>query len=462
MIKVRRTIFLLAAITLGVPAGRFALQARQQAALTESEAQQADAEQLVTTAATLGIVESNVSAVGVIEADETARVSFRDPGRITALQVRVGDRVEAGAILAMQDDASQRLALEAADLALAAAELQRAALFDGPTEADLAIADANIEAAQGAVNSILNAVDADLIRAAELQYQAAQQAVADAQAARASSGGSAEAIALLDAQVGEAAFNAEIARLSLENAQRGSSAQVGAALARVDQARAERERLMAGPLDAQVQAADAAIERARIAVERAEQTLAQTLITAPFAGVVAGVSAEVGSIALPNSPVVTIARVEPLRLRVNVDEIDVRQVQAGMDARVRVDAVRGLELAARLDKIALVPTISNGIVTYDVEVVLLETDPRVRLGMTAEAFIVVERRVDVLVVPNEYIRLGRGINGASVDILGQDNVLIETPITLGLQGATTSEVTSGLRPGDVVAIDIGGSNIFGG
>jgi len=457
VIKIRRTILLLALIMLGLPAVLFASRV---APMSDSTAQAADAENLSRYTVTEGVVEVVVSAVGAIESQQDARVSFRDPGRIAVIDVSIGDRVRAGDVLAAQSNETQQLALEAADLTMAAAQLQKDDLTDGVSASDLAIAEANIAAAIGAYNSIANAVDADLIRAAELQYQAAQQSVVDAQTTRATSGGSPESIALLDAQVGQASFSAEIARLNLESARRGSGAQAGAARARVGQAEAERDRLLAGATNAQLDAADGAIARAQIAVDRAQAALDQTVISAPFDGVVTAVSGDVGAIALPGVAVVTMADAASPRLRVQVDEIDVRQVRGGMDARVLIDALRGVDLPAVLETIALVPTINAGIVTYDVEVALLESDPRVRLGMTAEALIVVERREGVLVVPNEYIRLGRGVEGASVNVIDAAGILVETAVALGLQGETTSEITSGVRAGDVVAVTIGGDAIF--
>ncbi len=462
MVKVRRTVILLALIMLGAPALLFGARIRAERVETRAAAQQvANAAALSRHTVDVGAVEVIVSAIGAIEPERSARISFRDPGRIAEVAVRVGDRVRVGDVLARQPDETQRLALEAAELGLAAAQLQKERLLTGPTESELAIAEANINAAIGAYNSIANAVSADAVRAAELQYQAAQRAVDDARARRATANGTPEQIALLEAQIGEASFNAEIARLSLDNARRGTSAQAGAAWARVRQAEAERDRLLAGATQLQIDNADAAIARAQIAVDRAREALSHTVITAPFDGLVSAVGASAGAIALPGVPIVTLVDVEPLRLKIGVDEIDVRQVRPGAEARVRVDAIRGLDLAARLERIALVPTVNGGIVTYDVEMAVLESDPRVRLGMTAEALIVVERREGVLVVPNEYIRLGRGLSGATVSVLNPDGTLSERTVTLGLQGDGVSEITSGLRAGEVVAVNLGGDAIFG-
>jgi HlyD family secretion protein len=148
---------------------------------------------------------------------------------------------------------------------------------------------------------------------------------------------------------------------------------------------------------------------------------------------------------------------------VQVDEIDIRQVTQGMPARVQLDALPGLELPATLQEIALLGESQAGIVSYDAEVRLDGTDPNVRVGMTAEAQVVVDERRDVLIVPNLYIRLDRQRDKAFVNTLAEDGTLQEIEIVLGLRGQDSSEVASGLSEGDVIAINLTeGNSIFGG
>jgi HlyD family secretion protein len=79
--------------------------------------------------------------------------------------------------------------------------------------------------------------------------------------------------------------------------------------------------------------------------------------------------------------------------------------------------------------------------------------------MTAEASVIVEERTDVLVVPNQYIRLDRRRGTAFVNIVTAEGGLQEVEVSLGLQGRDTSEVVSGLSAGDVLAVDLGGDRL---
>jgi len=71
---------------------------------------------------------------------------------------------------------------------------------------------------------------------------------------------------------------------------------------------------------------------------------------------------------------------------------------------------------------------------------------------------------DVLIVPNLYIRLDRELDKAFVNSVQPDGKLAEVEVKLGLQGQDSSEIVSGLNPGDVIAVDLSSDriSIFGG
>jgi multidrug efflux pump subunit AcrA (membrane-fusion protein) len=135
-----------------------------------------------------------------------------------------------------------------------------------------------------------------------------------------------------------------------------------------------------------------------------------------------------------------------------------------MQARVQFDALRSLRLPAQIESIALLGNDSGGIVSYDVTLALDELDLRVRDGMTAEAAVIVDERQNVVMVPNQFIRLDRETGRAFVNLMGEDSSLEEIAIELGLQGQDSSEVVAGLNSGDVIALDLSADRIsfFGG
>jgi HlyD family secretion protein len=411
-----------------------------------------------------GTIESVVSAIGTIDADRVVQASFLTAGKIRTLLVASGDYVFAGEPLAELENDTQRIVYEQALLALDAAQLELEELLKPVSEDDLALAQASVDSAWGAYMSAANAVTDEDIRAAELAYEQAYTTYESLKAARdqAPGGFGGSAYVQLDAQTGAASFNAEIARLRMESLKNASRPQANAAYARVVQAQKELERLQAGPQQVQLDSASLSIRRAESQLRRAETALNRTTLTAPIDGVISAVNAEVGAAAAPGVTLFEITDADPLRITVQVDEVDIRLIEAGMAAAVELDALDDVRIPAVIERIALIGTPVNGIVNYDVTLTIDSADARVRVGMTAEANIVTERRDDVLIVPNVYIRRDR--ERAFVNILRADDTLEEVEIRLGLQGRDSSEVVGGLLEGETIAVNTDSSNfaLFGG
>lgn len=430
----------------------------------ELETKEAMLRDLETVVVGMGQVESVVSAIGTIEADQVIQTSFLVPGKIQTLFVEVGDYVFALEPLAELENNTQRIAYEQAVLSRDAAELELETLLKPVSEEDLKVAQAAVDSAWGAYLSASNAVTDSDLRAAELAYEQAFTAYNDLKSARdqAPGGYGSPAYIQLDAQTGAASFNAEIARLRLESLRVGAQPQANAAYARVVQAQRELERLQAGPPQFQLDSAALNVRRAEQQLRRAETNLNRTILTAPINGVISAVSVEEGISIAPGLTIVEITDSDPLRIVVQVDEVDIRLIREGMVARIELDALPDVEIPAVIERIALVGTPVNGIVNYDVELTINTTDPRVRVGMTAEANIVIEQRDDVVIVPNAFVRRDR--ERAFVNVLDSAGNISEVEITLGLQGREFSEVTGGLSVGDTLALSTseGNFSLFGG
>ncbi|MBZ0300779.1 MAG: efflux RND transporter periplasmic adaptor subunit [Anaerolineae bacterium] len=407
-----------------------------------------------------------VNAIGSIEANEVLQLSLVTPGRIRDVLTEEGDYVLAGDILVEQVNDVQRISYEQAQVALDLANLQLQDLLQPVDEKDVQVAEANVRSAWGAVQSAQNVVSSEDQQAAQLRVNQAQAAYDEAvrQRTTAQGGQADEQYALLDARVGETSFNLDLAQRQLAALGTANRGQVGAAYARALQAEAELERVKAGPRQADIDRAQLAVRQAELKLDEASTAYNRLRLTAPFDGVVSRVYIEEGSLVGPGVPVVELTNISPLHVRAEVDEVDIRQIQTGMPARVRLDALPNTRLQGTIDQIALLGRDKNGIVSYDVKVRLDDSDLRVRHGMTAEAAVAVEERHDVLVVPNLFVRLDRRNDQAFVDVYKDDGTLEEVEVKLGLQGQDNSEVVSGLQDGDVIALDLSGGtfSLFGG
>ncbi len=458
--SVRRSLIFLTILVLTLPICAFGVSAAQLMGGREPD------QNLRFYSVAQGDVALFVTGIGKIEAEAVADLSFTRIAKVADVLVQQGDAVLKGDVLATLVHDNEQLVYDRAVLNLQLTELQKQDVIKPVDESAIKVAEANLKSAQGAYLGIQNAVSSTDLQAAELRYQQALDAKAQAEKARTNADGGQvdQFYQLLDAQIGSASFNAEIARLQLESLKTGNSGALNAAASRIQQAQRELERVKSGPTQTQTDQANIAVQQAQLQVDQAAKVLADMSLIAPFDGIISVVNVQVGSLGSPSLPAVQLTNISPLHVVVQVDEVDIHQIHEGLPARVKVDALPGVELAATIETIAVVGTNDNGIINYDVQVRLDTNDPRVRSGMTAEASVIVEQKSNVLSVPNEYIRLDRLRDKAYVNVVDKNGHLQEVEVTLGLQGDDVSEVVGGIQKGDVLAVKFGGDTlaIFGG
>lgn len=200
-------------------------------------------------------------------------------------------------------------------------------------------------------------------------------------------------------------------------------------------------------------AARARVEQARAQVAAARVEVELTEVRAPFGGVVADVSTEVGEWITPSPPGVPIPPVidllDPASVFVSapIDEIDAERVRVGLAARISVDSRPQESFAGTLTRVApyvLDQLEQNRTVEVEAE---FEDESRVAgvlPGTSADVELILERRENVLRVPAAAVA-----EGGAVLVLA-DGVLSRREITAGLGNWQWIEVIDGLAEGDIV------------
>jgi HlyD family secretion protein len=227
--------------------------------------------------------------------------------------------------------------------------------------------------------------------------------------------------------------------------------QLEAARAQLAQAQASLARLQPDALT--VERTRLQLEQARLQLEQARRRLEQATLLAPFDGTVIAVNIEIGQVVGAGVPggAIVLADLSDLYLDLTVDEVDVVRLKEGMPVEITLDALPGRSFRGHIDAIAPAATEAGGAATYRVRVVLDERDPVLRAGMSANVEIEVERRENVLLVPNAAVRRDRETGRAFVYRVVGDRAE-EVEIRLGAQGETESEVLEGLQEGDRVVL----------
>ena len=210
------------------------------------------------------------------------------------------------------------------------------------------------------------------------------------------------------------------------------------------------------------------LEVSEISLEMAELNLERAVILAPFDGVVADISISEGqeiSAAALAAPAISLIGLDQIEMRGFVDELDILVVKVGQNVTIVVDALRDLEIKGTVAFVSPMGTAQLGVVSYEAFITLDEPHEVLKDGMSATADIIIERRDNVLLVPNRAIRGTR--ERPVVMLLDIDGQVEEREIMLGLTDGVNSEVHSGLEEGDRVVLparETGSGNIlpFGG
>jgi RND family efflux transporter MFP subunit len=245
---------------------------------------------------------------------------------------------------------------------------------------------------------------------------------------------------------------------SLESSVEMAELQVEIAQEQVKAARAQYEKAQDLP-GADEDAAKASweiaklnLKIAKLNLDAAELNLEKAVIVAPFDGVVADITITEGkeiSTATLATPAISLVDTSEIEMRGFIDEIDIAMVQPGQEANILLDALPDEEVKGSVVFISPVGTIQAGVVSYATTITLENSVAELRDGMSATAEIIIERRDDVLSIPNRAIR-GTLENPTVVVLV--DGQQEERQITLGLSDGINTEVLSGLEEGEKVVV----------
>lgn len=337
-------------------------------------------------------VGASVNVTGTLAAQDEATLSIKVPGRLNAVTVDLGSVVRRGQTIAQVEQQDYKLRVQQAEAALQQARARLGLQpqgdddrFDPEVTGTVRQARAVLEEARQNRQRVASLVESGVVARAE--YEAA-----------------------------DAAF--KVAQGKYQDA--------------VEEIRNRQ----------------ALLSQRRTELSLARQALADTVVVAPFDGLVQEKHASVGEYLGAAAPVVTIVRVNPLRFRGEVPERDAATVRAGQPVRVTVEGDRGL-YAGRI--VRLSPTINQQNRVLVVEAEITNTGS-LRPGGFARAEIVTNSGDVAVTVPANAVVTFAGIEKV---ITVENGKAKEKPITTGRRAETWTEILSGINVGESVVLDPG-------
>jgi HlyD family secretion protein len=213
------------------------------------------------------------------------------------------------------------------------------------------------------------------------------------------------------------------------------------------------------------EAARAGEESARAGADLAQRELDKTVLRAPFDGIVAEVTIEVGEWSTPSPPAVPVPPVvdlldpESIYVSAPMDETDSNRIRPGQPARVTVDSHGGRSFPAKVVRVApyvLDYEAQNRTVEVEVELDDRAFAATLLPGTSADVEVILDARQDVLRVPTSAL-----LASGSVLVM-EDSRLVERPVKAGLRNWDTTEVQEGLAEGERVVTSLDRAEVQAG
>jgi RND family efflux transporter MFP subunit len=190
------------------------------------------------------------------------------------------------------------------------------------------------------------------------------------------------------------------------------------------------------------------IQALRAEVKLAQKRLNDTTVRAPFDGAVAARLVSPGQYMKDNTPIVTLVKAHPLRLRVDIPETMAGEVRIGTSLTFTTDAAPGKQFRAVVRE--LNPALDARSRSLAAEARLTDSDPTLRPGMFVQVQLAVARDATAVVVPREALYQMAGLSKVFVLRNGR---AVETKIAPGAEINGWIEVPGDrIHPGDQVAV----------
>ncbi len=434
-----------------------------------------------------GTVRSQVSGTGTVGAMQQGNLTFSGvSGTLTEVDVKLGDQVKAGQVLARIDPATYQQALDQANNNLTSAQATLNATLAGN---DVVQAQHALDQARQSYTDTVNSVnltnqqDQATLDADTRQRDADQQTYNNtctvpqppatcAQLAQTVAGDNQKVTADQNKQA--------VDRLSGQRQTNQAQNGVTNAQDTLNSRNAQRPATIAQQ--------QSAVANAQVAVQTAQRNVNNTTLVAPFDGLITVLNAQVGdnvsggsaasssqtsssqssgtggaggaggsgatgsssSTSSTSSALMTLSNISGLQVVVPFAEADAARLQAGQQATITFDAVSGLSLAAHVLSVANIATVVSNVTNYSTTLVLDSIDQRLKLGMTANVTVTVQQAANVLVLSNSAITRVAGT--AFVTVLDKDGKQARRQVQTGVVGDSTTEILSGLAQGDRVVL----------
>ena len=211
---------------------------------------------------------------------------------------------------------------------------------------------------------------------------------------------------------------------------------------------------------ADIARAAAQVAQTKAVLERAQENLRNSTIVSPMDGLVLSRNVEIGdavsSILILGSQatlVVTLGDIGDVYVLGKVDQADIGRVYLGQQARIVVESFKDKKFVGQVTKISPLGVEKDNVTSFEVRVSIKNPGGELKANMSANAEIILEERLNVLLVPESAVIYDRNRN-SSVEVPDplQPKGRRKVPVKLGISDGVKTELIAGLKKGEKVIL----------
>ena len=410
-----------------------------------------------------------ITANGTVQPEQSVNVSPKNSGILKRLLVKEGDRVQASQIVAEMDDSNFQGQLIQAQAQRASAQANLDKLLTGNRPQEIAEVTAQLTAAQANLDKLVAGNRPQDIAQAQAQLVSAQADLQQAEINLQQSQQLAAAGATSQRDLDTARTTYNTAKAKVDQVTQVVSLQkTGARPEDIAQARAQVEQLKqavslqkTGARSEEIAAARAQVLNAQGQLTTVQTQINDTVIRAPFDGVVTRKFADPGAFVTPttSSSAVTSATSSSIlaiasknQIVAKVAETSIPQIKVGLKVTIEADAYPGKSFEGKVTQVATQSTVDQNVTNFEVKSTINDPQRELQAGMNVTVKFVAGTLNNAMVIPT--VAIVRQDQGTGVYVVGQseDGKPKFQPITTGLSIEDKTVVNSGLAAGDQVML----------
>jgi len=350
-----------------------------------------------------GEVNSFLKVTGVVEANETVRVTSEIMGQAKEVKVKDGEEINKGDILIVLDDEQIKIQVAQAQATLDSIQASYDKIKSGARPQEIKQAESAVLQAK---------INRD---SAEENYLRMQKLFSEK--------------AISEQQYEQAKNQYEIADVQYQSA------------------RESYELVLEGAAEEDIKSVEAQVRQTKAALDMAKYQLKNTQITAPISGKVTSISVSSGEMIAPSVPLLAIIDVSRIFVKVGISEKDISKINVGQKVSLEIDAFPEDKFRGEVvSKGVAVDQISK---TLEVKIEILQPEVDIPVGVFARGDILVKTNQDALIIPSS--ALTRKKDGIYVYVI-EEGIARQKEVVLGIIQDERVEILSGLSEKEEIVV----------